>query len=172
LSLAAAKLNEEHLYPDYAPRREISSPPKPQVGKKAAVMPQMVVITAVSLVFLTGLLLIMTQAMITSRSDSIIQTRAEITDLKNSNERLKLKIAELKSLERIDSIARTQLGMVSPQETSIEYIAFLEGAAAAETASSETALESSSAPEVEQVSVLQFLRRLVSGCLPVVLPAD
>lgn len=169
MSLAAAKLDQEHLYPDYAPRREIKSPPKPQVRKKPAALPQMVVITAVSLIFLTGLLLIMTQAMITSRSDSIIQTKAEITDLKNSNERLKLKIAELKSLERIDNIARTQLGMVSPQNTSIEYIAFLDSADATATVIPETAVASSSAEE--RVSVLQFLRRLVSGCLPVVLPA-
>lgn len=167
----AAKLNQEYAYPDYAPSREQYSPKKTQVKRKSAINFQLMVVSAIGLVFLTGLFFIMTQAIITNRSDKITQTKAEILDLQNANDRLKLKIAELKSMNRIELIARNQLGMVSPQTGSIEYIAMSDTADLGQAAAAGDQVNQTAAGESEQHSVLQTISRLVSRYILGVTPA-
>ena len=168
MSVAAEKI-QEYAYPDETPRREQSIPKKVQIKKKSSLNPRLMAVSAIGLIFLTGLFFITTQAIITNRSDKIIQTKAEILDLQNSNERLKLKIAEMKSMNRIEQIARNQLGMVSPQTESIEYIAFADPAVAGPPAAA-AASPAAAAKDVKP-SILQNISRLVSHYLLGVTPA-
>lgn len=123
--LAARKLNQEYAYEyeEFSPARRTKSSRKIRPKKAGAAREKLIIITSICFIFVVGLMFTATQAMITDRSNKIIQVKSEITDLQNGNERIKLKIAQKKSLDRIEMIARTELGMVQPDEKSIEYIA-------------------------------------------------
>lgn len=94
-------------------------------AKKAGMMQaKIVVVGCILFAVLTGLMLTATHSQVTQKTDNIIQVKREISDLQNANERLKLEIARLKSLDRIELIAMTELGMVQPGINDIKYIAF------------------------------------------------
>jgi len=94
-------------------------------GRKAGpVQEKLILVGCIFLAVITGLMLAATHAQITDRNANIIQVKQEISDLQNANERLKLEIARLKSLDRIENIAMTQLGMVEPGIEDIQYVAF------------------------------------------------
>ncbi|MGI6066989.1 MAG: septum formation initiator family protein [Bacillota bacterium] len=120
--LVARKLSQEDRYQQYENNRQSSFRSKRRV-KKCAAVEKLVITGCVILALAVGLLFTATQAMVTERSAKITQIKTEITDLQNANERLKLEIARLKSLDRIEMIAMTELGMVQPELSSIQFIA-------------------------------------------------
>lgn len=85
---------------------------------------KLVIVGWVFLAVMTGLMLTATHSQITHKTANINQTKEEISDLQNANERLKLEIDRLKSLDRIEQIATTELGMIQPGINDIEYIAY------------------------------------------------
>ena len=113
-----------HAYGDYIyePRPVIKK--RTKVKKASMLQAKIALVGCVLLAVVTGLLLTATHAQIISKTDNIIQIKAEISDLQNANERLKLEIARLKSLDRVEMIATTELGMIQPGINEIEYIAF------------------------------------------------
>lgn len=64
--------------------------------------------------FVLGLLLASQAATITNKGYEVVQLKKEISSLKTANERLKLEIAQMDSLERIEAIALADLGMEKP----------------------------------------------------------
>jgi cell division protein FtsL len=113
-----------HAYSDYNYKPRPIVKPRPKVKRANMFIAKIVVVSGVLLAVLTGLLLTATHAQITYKTDNIIQLKREISDLHNANERLKLEIARLKSLDRVEMIATTELGMIQPGINEIEYIAF------------------------------------------------
>jgi cell division protein FtsL len=115
-----------HTYGDYIyqPRPVVRPRPKAKNKNKNMLLAKVVVVGSVLFAVLIGLLLTATHAQITSKTDNIIRIKNEISDLQNTNERLKLEIARLKSLDRVELIATTELGMIQPGINEIEYIAF------------------------------------------------
>jgi len=100
---------------------------KKRVKKAGMMQAKIVVVGCVLFAVVTGLMLTATHSQVTHKTDKIIQIKSEISDLQNANERLKLKIARLKSLDRIELIAKTELGMIQPQINNVEYMAFDNG---------------------------------------------
>lgn len=122
--LAARQLSQEHRYYEEERICQGELTHRKRRAKKSNPVKEKLVITGcVLFAMVVGVMLIATQAMITDRADKIIQIKTEISNLQNGNERLKLEIAELKSLDRIEQIARAELGMVSPEPKNIQYLA-------------------------------------------------
>lgn len=97
---------------------------KKGVRKASLTQLRIAVVTCILLAVVAGLMLTATHIQITQRNDRIIQIKGEISDLQNANERLKLEIASLKSLDRIELIAKKELGMIQPGLNSVVYMAF------------------------------------------------
>lgn len=97
---------------------------KKNVRKASLILFRIAVVTCILFAVVTGLMLTATHTQIIQRSDKIAQIKGEISDLQNANERLKLEIACLKSLDRIELIAKKELGMIQPGLNSIVYMAF------------------------------------------------
>ena len=72
------------------------------------------------MMFLTGLGLVAQNAVINHLGYEITKYRQEITALDVHNEKLKLEVSALSSLDRVEKLATTQLGMVQPNN--IQYI--------------------------------------------------
>lgn len=124
--LAARQLSQEYRYQEERIYQGELTRRKRRAKKTNPVTEKLVITGCVLFAMVVGLMLTATQAMITDRADKIIQAKTEISNLQNGNERLKLEIAELKSLDRIEQIARTELGMVSPEPKNIQYLALSE----------------------------------------------
>lgn len=70
----------------------------------------------IALLFICFAVLLTIQSEFTVRYGyQIAQTRSDIRKLDKENEQLKLEIAKLRSPQRIQSIASSQLGMTAPQ---------------------------------------------------------
>lgn len=168
--LEARKLNQDYAYDEFPPVR--LKKPSRQIRPKTAghAREKLMIISSIGLVFTICIMFTATQAMITDRSNKINQVKNEISVLQNSNERIKLEIAQKKSLDRIEQIALNELGMVQPNEQTIEYIASAQTAAeqpAVSMAVPETAGKVSVAVESgkKMNPALQSLNRLVSAYL-------
>ncbi|WP_192868107.1 cell division protein FtsL [Calderihabitans maritimus] len=66
--------------------------------------------------FIIGLLLTYEYARLAATGYKITRVKQEIAALQSANEKLQLEIAKLKSLERIEIIATTKLGMEKPRD--------------------------------------------------------
>jgi len=110
----------------YEPERQVTGHPRPKRKKRSPVVEKILIVGCVLTGLAIGLILTATHAELNRRAAKIIQIKSEITSLQNDNERLKFKIAQLKSLDRIEMIACTELGMVKPGIDNIRYIALEE----------------------------------------------
>jgi cell division protein FtsL len=128
-----------HVYGDYSYKPRPVAKPKPEAKKANNLAVKVAIVSCVLLAVITGLLLTATHTQITYKTDNIIQLKREISDLQNANERLKLEIARLKSLDRVEFIATTELGMIQPGINDVEYIAFEDTNMEAEPALSDAA---------------------------------
>ena len=72
--------------------------------------------------FVLGILLLAEHALVISKGYKIIAVKKEITALKTSNDRLQLKIAQLKDLKRVEYVALAKLGMVKPGDDAKEFM--------------------------------------------------
>ncbi|MCR6544474.1 cell division protein FtsL [Dehalobacterium formicoaceticum] len=154
--LEARQISEDYIYEQepVITRKVIRRKAK---SRKAGVMlAKIIVVGSVLLAVVTGLMLTATHAQITYRNSNIIQIKNEISDLQNANERLKLEIARKKSLDRIESIATKELGMIQPGINDIKYVAFDKAAegtkdAAAPKKESRSVVESASNAKVHPI---------------------
>ena len=100
----------------------------------------------VFVVFAIGFLYTFLAAQIMHQGYKINEVRSEIATVENANQRLQLEIESLRSLDRIEKIATTELNMVQPANDGITYVAMADfNAAAAPTAAVAT-------PQVEVLS--------------------
>lgn len=115
-------VGSEYVYPSY------QSPPaqrqKVRVRAKRKASP-VAGILVISLFFALGLSYTFLQATKAQMNLRISKAEENIAALKMDNEKLKLEVAALNSLDRIESIATSQLQMVKPPK--VEYLAFQEG---------------------------------------------
>lgn len=121
--LEARKISGDYCGDYYHEERSVRRS-KAKSNKAGMLAVKLIVVGCVLLAVVTGLMLTATHSQVTHRSDKINQIKGEISDLQNANERLKLEIARLKSLDRIELIATTELGMIQPDMDDIEYIAY------------------------------------------------
>lgn len=117
----------EYDYPSYPNSYERHSPTRRQrvstrAKRKSSPMVGIVVLT---LFFTIGLSYTFLQATKAHLNWQISKAEENVAALHMDNEKLRLEVAELSSLGRIESIASTQLQMVKPPK--VEYLAFQDG---------------------------------------------
>jgi cell division protein FtsL len=112
----------DYIPENYTPKKE-KQKQKVKASHKSfwvlKVTPGMVVI---ALIFLIGMSLVVQNVWINFLGFQISQLKKDISNIQVSNEKLKLKIASMGSLDKIENIAINKLGMVYPQSKSIHYI--------------------------------------------------
>lgn len=72
--------------------------------------------------FVLGICLLAEHALVISKGYNINIIKKEIASLKTANERLELSMAQLKSLNRVENIAITKLGMIEPSDSTTEFM--------------------------------------------------
>lgn len=103
-------------------RPEKSNNRKPRQRQKTSHTAQLVLgFSLIALIFLTGISFTWLKAYKAQLNHQLTQTKAEIQALQTANQRMEVEIARLKSLNRIENIAVTKLGMV--KNPGIEYLA-------------------------------------------------
>ncbi|MCG0274730.1 MAG: cell division protein FtsL [Thermosediminibacteraceae bacterium] len=116
--VVAPKPSYRRLAGEYLPRhREYTRPrTKVQSREKARYIVGIIMVTLAFIVLLTRF------AFIIESQYRLEKMRAEVMRIASENENLKVKIANLKSTERIETIAKTNLKMQEPGEDQIVYI--------------------------------------------------
>lgn len=71
---------------------------------------------AVTGAFVVGILVVYVCAQVAAFGYRIVELKKDIADLERSNKRLELSIARLSSLDRVQRIAESELGMCKPSE--------------------------------------------------------
>ncbi|WP_227767116.1 cell division protein FtsL [Zhaonella formicivorans] len=94
------------------------TPKNRQIPVKAKMGIMLLIICA----FVTGLALTSRVALFTQKGYQITKLKKEIQSLQTANERLKLEIDQLKSLDRIEKIAVNDLGMTEPTVEDMEFV--------------------------------------------------
>jgi len=109
--------------PDYANAQpQQTNNRKPRQRQKTSPTARLVLgISLIALVFLTGISFTWLQAYKAQLNYQLNKTKAEIQALQTANQRMEVEIARLKSLDRIENIATSQLGMI--KNSGIEYLA-------------------------------------------------
>ncbi|NLT95193.1 MAG: cell division protein FtsL [Clostridia bacterium] len=112
---------------DYIPEQYQQVEKKNNKKVKASVKPGWVRrvtpgIILISLIFLIGMSVVIQQVWLNYLGFQVNQLKKEIVELETENEKLKLKIANNVSLNKIEEIAKTQLGMIYPDNGSVHFI--------------------------------------------------
>lgn len=89
--------------------------------------------------FILGILLLVEHAFVITEGYKIIAINKDIDALKASNGRLESKIGQLKSLRRVEYLAKAQLGMVKADEQSTEFMDIGQNTLSIQTAMKTTA---------------------------------
>lgn len=79
-------------------------------------------IVLIALLFTIGMSVVIQQVWLNYLGFQINQLKNEIIAIETNNEKLKLKIANVVSLDKIEEVATTQLGMVYPNNETVHYI--------------------------------------------------
>ncbi len=112
-------VGSEDYYPSYAPKQKRKIRIKKSVSPVAGVVVGTFLIVCI---FCTGLSYLYLKASIAKINLQIRQVEESNTAIIAENEKLKVKVAGLKSLDRVETVAISELGMVkNPQ---IEYLAY------------------------------------------------
>lgn len=112
-------------YAQYGNQEQLPVPKKKvriRKRRKLKLKPAFVVASSLVLVFFLGLLLASQYARIATTGYDIVYMKKELAELKTDNERLHSQYNELQSLERVEKIATTKLGMVPPSGEGFIYI--------------------------------------------------
>lgn len=174
--LAAKKLEEA----TYVPSKPSPEPSRVQMLRpqaKPKVKPRfykfLYVVTVISL-FCCGLYICSLAMAVATKGYEIARLKSEVSELETANARLRLEIAQLNSLERIEMIALHELGMVQPDRD--DYM-LLPGADFLEQTGEEQEVEIAAA-EGEEVTEtasednLPLFRRKIAALLAVTLGRD
>lgn|GEM_PF-3901429 len=117
---------------DYTYEPSIAVPKKSrQAKKKLPARVKFVIVSFVGLMFVVGLALTSRVVLYFYRGYEIARLNGEIEALQTDNERLKLEIEQLCSLNRIENLALNKLGMVKPDTDDIEMLPINENPALA-----------------------------------------
>lgn len=112
--MLAAKRLDEALYTSAPelPDEPVRCPePKPKLRPRFY---KFVTVGIVGCLFCSGLFLSSLAAGVTTRGYEINSLKNEINNLETANERLRLEIAQMDSLERVEAFALAELGMKKP----------------------------------------------------------
>lgn len=117
--VAERELQNRNVY------RERQSPyqhPRRQPGRERRPQHKGMYIVKLILVALTAFFLVSQYSAITASQYRIEKLKANLKNTEAQNERLKVEIANLKSVARIEDIARNKLNMMEPENHQIIYI--------------------------------------------------
>jgi len=169
--LPARKL-EEATYLPKTPSQETHRAEKLRPQAKPKVKPRfyklLYVVTVVSL-FCCGLYICSLAMAVATKGYEINKLKEEIGGLETANARLRLEIAQLNSLERIEKIALEELGMVQPGKD--DYV-LLPGAMVLAREGEEQEVQVAVAAEEEARDDLPLFRRKAAALLAVALGRD
>lgn len=101
---------------DYKPYYEEEKSKKPKRNKK---------LKNLMLIFFIGSLsitLLFRYALIYQKSVALSKMELKVSEIENQNQQLKVKIASLSDLQKIEDVAKNKLGMVEPEKGQIVYI--------------------------------------------------
>ncbi|SNX52795.1 cell division protein FtsL [Thermoanaerobacterium sp. RBIITD] len=101
---------------DYKPYYEEEKSKKPKRNKK---------LKNLMLIFFIGSLsitLLFRYALIYQKSVALSKMESKVSEIENQNQQLKVKIASLSDLQKIEDVAKNKLGMVEPEKGQIVYI--------------------------------------------------
>lgn len=117
----------EYDYPIYSNSLERHSPARQQKvrTRRTKKSSPVVGVVAISLLFALGLSYVFLQATKARLNWQIKKAEENVAIMHMENEKIRLGIAALSSLDRIESIATNQLQMVKPPK--VEYLAFQDG---------------------------------------------
>ncbi|WKV09385.1 cell division protein FtsL [Thermoanaerobacterium sp. CMT5567-10] len=101
---------------DLKPYYEENKSKKPRKNKKLKNLMLIVFIGFLSLTVLFR------YALIYQKSVALSKMEAKVSEIENLNQQLEVKIASMKDLQRIEDIAKNQLGMVVPEKGQIVYM--------------------------------------------------
>ncbi|KYO66674.1 cell division protein FtsL [Thermovenabulum gondwanense] len=113
-----AKKDSPYFISEYYPAEEskkIASKNRKKLKKGRLIL------TVIALT-LASLFLLFRAAAITEATYKIEKMKTELSQIKNDNEKLKIKIADLKSMSRIEQIAKNELKMQEPSSSQVIYI--------------------------------------------------
>lgn len=99
-------------------RREATRPAKKQ-KTKVNLRPVLRLFAVLLAIVVLSFSLVYRQAQIVTQNRNITKLRADITELEASNAAMLYDVAQLSSSSRVETIARTQLGMERPTESQI-----------------------------------------------------
>lgn len=101
---------------DLKPYYEENKSKKPRKNKK---LKNLMLIVFVGFLSFTVLF---RYALIYQKSVALSKMEAKVSEIENLNQQLEVKIASMKDLQRIEDIAKNQLGMVVPEKGQIVYM--------------------------------------------------
>ncbi|HHW02997.1 MAG TPA: cell division protein FtsL [Thermoanaerobacterales bacterium] len=79
-------------------------------------------ILALGIIAVVAIIILSRYSMITESQYRISKLKAELKDLTAQNERLRVEVADLSSVARIEDIARNKLNMKAPESRQIIYL--------------------------------------------------
>lgn len=77
---------------------------------------------AVLLLSVVGVVHVTSRVLVVSQGYALSKLDAQHTDLTRENDRLKLELATLKGPAKLETVARTQLGLVTPSPTQVIHL--------------------------------------------------
>jgi len=116
--LLAAERKRYSYEQDYAFESDHS--PKRNVKKKKSVKFRTVLLIVIG--FMLGLTVILRYAYIVENKYQLESMKKELIKIERENQTLKVQLTKLKSLDRIENIATSELGMIEPDIDNIIFI--------------------------------------------------
>lgn len=80
------------------------------------------IIKSISLVFITGIILICRYSAVYNLQKSLLEVKTEIHDLTMENENLKVELIRASNMQEVEKVAKTKLHMVTPDKNNVMYI--------------------------------------------------
>ncbi|KJS19258.1 MAG: hypothetical protein VR72_19825 [Clostridiaceae bacterium BRH_c20a] len=109
---------------DYMPENypKVSERKKVKTSRRTWILRATPGIAVIVIMFMLGMTFVAKHVWINFLGFQISELRKEIVNIQTDNEKIKLKIASIGSLEKVEEIAVNELGMVYPGNKSVHYI--------------------------------------------------
>lgn len=120
--LVAEKARNDYLLPEKPAQNSPYHQGRPHKKEKPWSVKMFSLIIVAALFISLGIGFTARYVEIVNSNYSLLELEKEMDGVLRENSELRVEIAELKSIERISSIAESQLGMVKPDKESVEYI--------------------------------------------------
>ena len=112
--MLASKKQEWAFSREYAPQTEVAHQPKQKLGLNVELRKKCCAL-AVLLLLLAGIATLQSERIV-STGYQYVAVQSDLKMMEQKNEKLRVEIAKLKSLDRIQSIATNSLGMAAPKQ--------------------------------------------------------